>query len=311
MKRILLSTIMVVLSIVSAKALGYDEARVRAWFLTDKMAYELNLTADQYDWTYQVNMEYFLSVNRPADCYGYYWQYRDMDMRYILRDWQYRLYASIDYFYRPLQWVRSAWYYPVCDYYRYGYYYFDRPTVYVTYHGGNWRHRGRHDASPYCHKKKHKGPGMRDRYDAGHKGGNPGYRPEAGGGRHEAHNGRYDNDRRGNSGPGRDNRNENAGKGNNRGNGNANHGNASNGGNRRGNDNANRGNTSNGGNRRGNDNANRGNASNGGKRDNNSGRGGSVSSSRNDRNTRTSRTDNRSGNASGGRNESGGRSFGR
>ena len=267
---------MAVLSIVSAKALGYDEARARAWFLTDKMAYELNLTADQYDWAYQVNMEYFLSVNRPEDCYGYYWQYRDLDMRYILRDWQYRLYASVDYFFRPLHWVRSAWYYPVCDYYRYGYYYFDRPTVYVTYHGGNWRHRGHHGASPYCHKKHHKGPGMRDRYDSHHKGGNPGYRPEAGGGRHEAHNGRYDNDRRDNRGPGRDNRHENTGKGNNRGNGNANHGNTSNGGNRR----------------------------------DNSGRGGSVNSSRRDNNTRTSRTDNRN-NSRGGRNEGGGRSFGR
>ena len=33
----------------STKAMSYEQARREAYFLTDKMAYELNLTPDQYD----------------------------------------------------------------------------------------------------------------------------------------------------------------------------------------------------------------------------------------------------------------------
>ena len=49
MKRYLLTLLIVLAGTLSAKALSYSEARDRAWFLTDKMAYELNLTPDQYD----------------------------------------------------------------------------------------------------------------------------------------------------------------------------------------------------------------------------------------------------------------------
>lgn len=50
MKRILLTLVAVVtLAVGSAKALSYVQAQREAWFLTDKMAYELNLTSEQLD----------------------------------------------------------------------------------------------------------------------------------------------------------------------------------------------------------------------------------------------------------------------
>lgn len=159
------------------KALPYDQARQEAWFLTDKMAYELNLTSDQYDRAYQVNLDYFLSINSANDCYGYYWTYRDNDLRYILFDWQYTLYTTLDYFFRPVRWLRSAWYFPIFDHYRRGYYYFDRPGAYLSYRGVGWRRRGHNDISPYAGFAPRPGGGLRDRY---HAGGAPQSRPEVG-----------------------------------------------------------------------------------------------------------------------------------
>lgn len=163
MKRYLL-TLLIALSAFTAKAINYDEASRQAWFLTDKMAYELNLTPDQCDRAYQINLDYLLNLRTPSDCVGYYWQYRDADLRCILFDWQYNLMRTLDYFFRPVRYYQSTWYYPVFDHYRYGYYYFERPLVCVNYRGGMWRRRGHSDPSPYVAMRPQRGLGMRDQY---------------------------------------------------------------------------------------------------------------------------------------------------
>ena len=48
---------------VSANAMSYEQARQQALFLTDKMAYELNLTEDQYEAAYEINLGDRLGVN--------------------------------------------------------------------------------------------------------------------------------------------------------------------------------------------------------------------------------------------------------
>lgn len=217
MKRILLSFLFVFMA-VSMKAISYDEARQQAWFLTDKMAYELNLTPDQYDRAYQINLDYLMSLRSPADCSGYYWSYRDADFRCILFDWQYNLYRTLNYFYRPVRWYQARWYYPVFDRYRYGYYYYERPRVYVSYRGDMWRRRSHNDPSPYIGMRPNRGPGMRDTYKNNSWFGNsrPNSRPD---------NGNWNNrpstpptppnaNR-----PGNNNRPNNGGNNNNRGNG--------------------------------------------------------------------------------------------
>ena len=214
MKRYLLTLLIVLAGTLSAKAISYNEARDRAWFLTDKMAYELNLTPDQYDRVYQVNLDYFMSIAYEADCYGVYWNYRDTDLRYILWDWQYRLYVTLDYFYRPIRWIRAAWHYPICDHYRYGYYYYERPRVYVSYHGCNWKRRGHNDVSPYRGWRAERGPGMRDRYDNNRPSGRPGTHNEPS----RPSNGRYDGNHNNKGGHGdrgnHNNKDGHAGRGN-------------------------------------------------------------------------------------------------
>lgn len=179
MKRTLLSLLLLIASTVQMMAMSYDEARQQAWFLTDKMAYELNLTPEQYDRVYEINLDYLMSIRTASDCTGYYWSYRDTDLRYILFDWQYNLYRTLDYFFRPIRWIRSGWYYPVCEHYRYGYYYFDRPTIYVSYHSHGWRRRSHNDPSPYRNVRFSRGQGMRDHYHSSRPAydNRPSYRP--------------------------------------------------------------------------------------------------------------------------------------
>ena len=71
MKRI--ATIITVLATITAtaNAMSYEQARDQALFLTDKMAYELNLTEEQYDAAYEVNLDYLMSINTPDDLYAY------------------------------------------------------------------------------------------------------------------------------------------------------------------------------------------------------------------------------------------------
>ena len=126
---------------VTAGAMSYSQAREQALFLTDKMAYELNLTDDQYEAAYEINLDYLIGVNTYDDLYGPYWRYRNVDLSYVLLDWQYRAYCAASYFYRPLYFSDGLWHFSIYARYPHrDYFYFHRPTVYVSYRGGHsWR----------------------------------------------------------------------------------------------------------------------------------------------------------------------------
>lgn len=122
---------------VAASAMSYSQAREQALFLTDKMAYELNLTDDQYEAAYEINLDYLLSVNSDDELYGDYWRWRNIDFSYVLLDWQYRMFCEAAYFYRPLYFSAGVWHFAIYARYPHrDYFYFNRPTVYVSYRGG-------------------------------------------------------------------------------------------------------------------------------------------------------------------------------
>lgn len=126
---------------VAASAMSYSQAREQALFLTDKMAYELNLTDGQYEAAYEINLDYLLSVNSDDELYGDYWRWRNIDFSYVLLDWQYRMFCEAAYFYRPLYFSAGVWHFAIYARYPHrDYFYFHRPTVYVSYRGGHsWR----------------------------------------------------------------------------------------------------------------------------------------------------------------------------
>lgn len=148
MKRIMF-LLAAVMSTVFANAMSYSEAREEALYLTDKMAYELNLTEQQYNDAYEINLDYLMGVRTADEVYGSYWRYRNDDLRSILYDWQWDLLRAADYFFRPLTWHSGAWYLPVRRHYAANYYYYSHPRVYVSYKGGHCR---RHYSNGYYHR---------------------------------------------------------------------------------------------------------------------------------------------------------------
>ncbi len=196
MKKFFLSLIFPMAAWMGANAMSFNRAQAEALYLTDKMAYELNLNDQQYNDAYEINLDYFLSIDSPSDLYGSYYNYRLSDLRCILHDWQYALLTAADYFLRPIVWRAGGWFFPVYAHYNRGFFYYSHPSVWVSYRGGHGRYY--HHAGFYGDRRPVWSGGMRG-HDmhrpspgmGGRVGGRPGVgRPGAGRGYHFDLNGR-------------------------------------------------------------------------------------------------------------------------
>ncbi len=173
MKKFMSVLALLLVMAVTAKAMSYEQARQQALFLTDKMAYELNLSDAQYEAAYEINLDYLMGVNTYDDLYGSYWEQRNLDLSYILLDWQYRSYIAASYFYRPLYWKAGYWHfgiyarYPHRDYF----FFYDRPRVFVEYRGGHsWRMNGGrswYHGRDFGHRNGARFTGLRDGFNRG------------------------------------------------------------------------------------------------------------------------------------------------
>ena len=175
MKKFIIALVaMFTMTFTTASAMSYEQARQQALFLTDKMAYELNLTDDQYEAAYEVNLDYLMGINNYDDLYGVYWRQRNLDLSYILLDWQYRAFCDATYFYRPLYWDGGYWHFGIyARYPRRDYFFFGRPHFYVSYRGDHcWRVNG---GRSWYHGRSYGRPfvggqprmGMRDGFNRG------------------------------------------------------------------------------------------------------------------------------------------------
>ena len=117
--RLMILAVMMVMTI-SANAMSYNAAKNEALFLSDKMAYELNLTAAQYE----------------------------------------AVYEALSHFYRPVAWKAGSWTFAVYSHYNRGHFYNDRPTVFVTYKGGHNRVHGSHYAHMHKSAAPHHAPAV-------------------------------------------------------------------------------------------------------------------------------------------------------
>ena len=157
-KRLMILAVMMVMTISarsamplgsSKNAMSYNTAKHEALFLSDKMMFELNLTTAQYEAVYEINLDYLMSLNRHGDVFGIWWDRRNADLRYVLNSWQYDKYVALSHFYRPVAWKDGDWTFAVYSHYNRGHFYNDRPTVFVTYKGGN----NRRDVRFYADRK--------------------------------------------------------------------------------------------------------------------------------------------------------------
>lgn len=286
MKKLLVTMAVAITGVVQASALTPGAIRENARFLTDRMAYELNLTPMQYEDCYEINYDFIYAINpimdevvyglpEYIDMYYNYLDYRNEDLRYILTESQYLAFMSLDYFYRPVYTYAGNWMFRVFQIYtNTRFFYYDPPRIYHSYVGGHGRHffpHGFYGAGRYHHRvyarprpierlggRHDFGPnvGPRGNHGYNHRGGR-GFYDNRGSSRNHNNNGYHNrgSNNRGNQG-------HPNGSGNNRGNGGMNqggnnHGNSGGGNNRGGNDNHGNGNNH-GNNNHGNDHGNGG-----------------------------------------------------
>lgn len=172
MKRIILILFAIgitAMSSVSMAAMSNSRVRKETRFLTDKMAYELNLNTAQYNDVYEINFDFIYSIRYLMDdvIRGYEWalddyynylDVRNDDLRWVLSDAQYRRFLQADYFYRPIYASSGGWNFRVyITYTNRNYFYFPKPYHYRSYSGGHYRthfhnvsyYRGRYNHSYY------------------------------------------------------------------------------------------------------------------------------------------------------------------
>ncbi|MBR0272903.1 MAG: hypothetical protein IJQ59_02280 [Bacteroidaceae bacterium] len=149
MKKMMFVAMMMAMTI-TAHAMSYSAARNEALFLSDKMAYELNLTEAQYEAVYEINLDYMMSVSGRNDVFGTSWSRRNSDLQYVLTVHQYNQYVGLSYFYRPLNWKHGNWTFSIYNHYTdKQHFYKARPKTYASYKGKG--HDQHIDAQPSHH----------------------------------------------------------------------------------------------------------------------------------------------------------------
>ncbi|MDO4159825.1 MAG: hypothetical protein Q4D41_05180 [Prevotellaceae bacterium] len=156
-KLILMIVALFTLSATTTKAMTYSEVCDEALFLTDKMAYELGLSSDQYDALYEINLDYLMSISSSSDIEGTYWTRRNLDIGYVLTTAQYKLFEAAEYFFRPVYWSSGLVYRIYSRYTNRKQFYCSKPTVYSTYKGGTHSWSKNNNKSWYSGRKFYTG----------------------------------------------------------------------------------------------------------------------------------------------------------
>lgn len=152
-KRILIFFLMAVCwTVIPASAARLGDLRAHARFLTDRMAYELNLNNRQYNDVFEINFDFFYNVDPYVDRMSYgdpyaldmYYRYldeRNDDLRWVLSRSKYRRFMTIKHFFLPIYAVNRVCYVRIYNVYpNRTHFYFGRPSHYYSYHGGHCRH---------------------------------------------------------------------------------------------------------------------------------------------------------------------------
>lgn len=158
MKKLIFTLVMIMGMTTQMMAMSLSNVRTHARFVSDRMAYELDLTPMQYDDCYEINYDFIYAVSRIMDdvVYGYhdaidkYYRLLDIrneDLRYVLSNRQYSKFLSLEYFYRPIYTSGRTWNFRIYTIYsNHKFFYYDAPTGYRTYSSG-------HSARGYYNKR--------------------------------------------------------------------------------------------------------------------------------------------------------------
>ena len=159
--------LMLTISVPAMSAMSMSKVRQHARFLTDRMAYELNLTTMQYNDVYEVNYDFIDNVRyimddvtagypSAIDRYYDYLDFRNDDLRWILSASQYRRFMNVDYFYRPIYTTASEWLFRIYRVYNdITHFYFGKPHHYKSYKGEHYRTHHGHVSFYKNNRKEH------------------------------------------------------------------------------------------------------------------------------------------------------------
>lgn len=157
MKKMFMTLMLVIAAVAQVMAMSSTTIRKHARFLSDRMAYELDLTPYQYEDVYEINYDFIHSIDRVMDdvVYGYrdaidrYYHmldYRNEDLRYVLNARQYAKFVVSDYFYRPVYSTGRSWNFRIYTIYNNrNFFYYDAPVIYGSYRGGHSSGHYNHD----------------------------------------------------------------------------------------------------------------------------------------------------------------------
>lgn len=141
MKKLIFTLVAIFTTCVNANALSVERSREEARFLTDKMAYELNLTDEQLQDIYEINYDYFRSLGPVDGIYDDSYNLRYRNINYVLADWQWEEFLLREYFLRPAYIFHGGWAFGIYNYYARTRFYFGIPSCYYHYHGYHHHHR--------------------------------------------------------------------------------------------------------------------------------------------------------------------------
>lgn len=170
----ILLIMMLVVTLPATGAMSIGKMRQNTRFLTDRMAYELKLSPQQYDDVYEVNYDFINNVRYLMDDvvrgYDYaldrYYDFLDVrndDLRWILSRTQYRRFMGAEHFYRPIYAHSNKWNFRIyLVYHNVNFFYYGKPHHYSSYCGGHYRTHFHNES--YYKKHHHKRYGH-DVYD--------------------------------------------------------------------------------------------------------------------------------------------------
>ena len=136
---------------VCSAAMSNSKVRKETRFLTDKMAYELNLDTEQYNDVYEINYDFISGIRYlmddvlrgeewALDRYYDYLDIRNDDLHWVLSSKQYSRFMQAAYCYRPVYVSGGRWSLRIyITYANHNHFYFPQPYHYRTYCGGHYR----------------------------------------------------------------------------------------------------------------------------------------------------------------------------
>lgn len=156
MKKIIVTLVLAAATVMNVCAMSKYRASREARYLTDKMAWELDLSYGQMEDVYEINYDYFRALDNVYDKYAWAYEERNEELSFVLSPRQWARFIAIEYFYVPVRVYRHAWVFPVHNHYRNDFFYYDAPRAYSHYSGGHAHnrdfYRGRFDNH---HKHEH------------------------------------------------------------------------------------------------------------------------------------------------------------